>query len=211
MIWFRPTGIEDHRLEEVAKSIRDGEIVAVPSETVYGIAADAWNPHAVLKIFQAKGRPEEKPISLLVGSISQARSFAKEWGELAQILAEHFWPGPLTIVVPKKENVPDIVTGGFDTVGLRMPRHSITMRLIELSGSPLATPSANRTGEPPADTAEEVVRQLGIAPAFIVDCGKCTIGTASSVLDLSVSPPKILREGALSRETLETVCGMNLS
>ncbi|HWP31962.1 MAG TPA: L-threonylcarbamoyladenylate synthase [Fimbriimonadales bacterium] len=211
MIWFRPDGVNDPRLEEVARAIRDGEIVAIPTETVYGIAADAWNPHAILKIFQAKGRPEEKPISLLVADIAQARSLAREWSALAQKLAEEFWPGPLTIVVPKKENVPDIVTGGRDTVGLRVPRHPITMRLIELAQTPLAAPSANRSGEPPPDTAEDVVRQLGIAPAFVVDCGKCAIGTASSVLDLSVHPPKLLREGALKREVLEKVCEMKLS
>lgn len=211
MIWFRPDGVNDPRLERVAEAIQGGEIVAIPTETVYGIAADAWNPHAILKIFQAKGRPEEKPLSLLVADILQARSLAREWSALAQKLAEQFWPGPLTIVVPKKENVPDIVTGGLDTVGLRVPRHPITLRVIELALTPLAAPSANRSGEPPPDTAEGVVLQLGIAPAFIVDCGKCAIGMASSVIDLSVHPPKILREGALEREVLERVCEMKLT
>ncbi|MCH8275676.1 MAG: threonylcarbamoyl-AMP synthase [Armatimonadetes bacterium] len=207
MKWFRPEGPDDSRLQEVAEALRSGKIVVLPTDTVYGLAADAFNSDAVLKVFRAKGRPPEKPLALLVADGDQARQAVAHWPPEAESLAKAFWPGPLTLVLPKSESVPLVVTAGLPKVGVREPGEAVTVALIRRVGSPLAATSANRSGRPPPLRAEDAVAQLGTSPAFVVDCGPCPVGVVSTVLDLTVSPPCILRPGAVSAAEIEPHAG----
>lgn len=186
--------------------LRSGELVAFPTETVYGLGADATNSAAVQKIFAAKGRPSNNPLIVHVADIATARRYAAKWDERAAKLAEKFWPGPLTLVVQKSPVIVDDVTAGLGTVGLRVPNHPVALELLRAFGGAVAAPSANRSNRTSPTTAEHVRQEFGNAIQLVLDGGPCTVGIESTVLDLAGSP-RILRPGGVSREMIEAVLG----
>ncbi len=193
-------------LRSAADFILSGGIGGVPTETVYGLAADATNGEAVKKIFAAKGRPFIDPLIVHVCSFEMAESVAR-FSDKAKRLAEKFWPGPLTMVLPRKEIIGDIVTAGMDTVAVRMPSHPIMRRLIELSGRPIAAPSANPFGYVSPTRAEHVREQLGEKIDFVLDGGECSCGVESTIIGMVSVPPKLLRPGPICAQDLESALG----
>ena len=187
--------------------LQDGKLVAIPTETVYGLAANALNADAVLNIFEAKNRPHFDPLIVHVGSINQAQHLTRHISSEAQKLMEAFWPGPLTIVLAKKDIIPHIVTSGMDTVGLRMPSHPMTLELLAHLEFPLAAPSANPFGYISPTSAAHVAEQLGDHIPYILDGGECTVGVESTIIDCTSNVPRILRLGGLSVEAIEEVIG----
>ena len=183
-----------------------GGVVAFPTETVYGLGAMALNREAVEKIFLIKGRPSTNPLIVHVSGVPQAKELVAEWPDVADDLAKMYWPGPLTLVLKKQANVPDEITAGADTVAIRCPANAIAQALISATG-PLAAPSANRSGELSPTTAAHVVRSLGDAVSVILDGGPCEGGLESTVIDLSVAKPRLLRPGLLDRTQLEATLG----
>jgi len=183
-----------------AEMIKKGELVAFPTETVYGLGADGLNVEACRKIFAAKGRPSDKPLSLHVASLEMAEKIAKITAQ-AEKLFEMFCPGALTIILPKNKIVPDFVTGK-SSVGIRFPANDVALRLIKLSGVPIAAPSANLSGKMPPKTAQEVFSNLSGRIPLILDGGQCEFGISSTIIDLTGSEPKILRHGAISAEKI---------
>lgn len=198
---------EPSAIEEAASLIRRGELVAFPTETVYGLGADAFNARAVARIFSVKGRPQFDPLIVHVASREQARALWVSCPEMSRRLIEAFWPGPLTLVLPKTERVPDLVTAGLSTVAVRMPDHPVALRLIERAGCPIAAPSANRFGRPSPTTAQAVHDELGDAVARILDAGTARIGIESTVVACEGEVPVLLRHGGVPLETLESVVG----
>ena len=194
-------------LLRAADLLRRGEVVALPTETVYGLAANALDSEAVARIYELKGRPAFNPIIVHVSGIEMARSCVREWPALAQKLADAFWPGPLTLVLPRSRQIPDIVTAGGGTVGVRWPRHPLMNEVIRLCGFPLAAPSANRSSELSPTTAEHVRKSFGEALSLIVDGGASNVGIESTVLDLTAHPPRVLRPGMIHAESLLAVTG----
>ena len=194
-------------LRRAAELLRNGEVVALPTETVYGLAANALDPQAVARIYELKGRPAFNPIIVHVASLEMARTCAREGPPIAQKLADAFWPGPLTLVLPRSERIPDIVTAGGSTVGVRWPRHPLMQEVIRLCGFPLAAPSANRSTEVSPTTAEHVRKSFGDALPLIVDGGPSHVGIESTVLDISLQLPRILRPGMIHAESLLAVTG----
>ena len=188
-------------LNQAVQLLRDGGVVAFPTDTVYGVGVDPFQPEAVRRLYRIKGRPEDKPIAILVGSIEDVARVAQTPSRTFSRLADRFWPGGLTLIVETRELPPEITAGG-STVGVRMPDHPLTLELLRGFGGPIATTSANRSGENPATSAEDVGAQLGGRVTLIVDGGDTITKVASTVLDLSVSPPKILRHGGISEELL---------
>lgn len=189
-------------IKEAAKRIRAGGLVAFPTETVYGLGANALDAAAVARIYEAKGRPETSPLIVHVASIEMARSIVTEWPPLAEELAKKWWPGPLTLVLPKKASIPDIVTAGLATVGVRMPNHPIALELIERAGVPIAAPSANRFGELSPTTAEHVRAAFGDA-VDVLDGGPTQVGIESTVVAIENGKLKLLRPGMVSLGDLE--------
>ncbi|AEC51980.1 sua5 superfamily-related protein [Pyrococcus sp. NA2] len=200
-------GIDERKLRIAARLIREGKLVAFPTETVYGLGADALNESAVRRIFEAKGRPADNPLIVHISSFSQVHELAREVPEEAKMLAREFWPGPLAIVLPKSEIVPKVTTGGLDTVAIRMPANKIALKLIELSGRPIAAPSANISGKPSPTSAEHVAEDFYGKIECIVDGGETKIGVESTVIDLTEWPPVLLRPGGLPLEEIERVIG----
>ena len=194
-------------LDRATEVLRTGGRVAIPTETVYGLAADALDEFAVDGIFRAKGRPATNPLIVHVADVAMAKSLAASWPEAAGRLAAALWPGPLTVVVPRGPDVPDIVTAGGPTVALRCPAHRLTRLLIARSGIPLAAPSANRSERVSPTTAHHVLEGLGDRVDLILDGGPCTQGIESTVVDCTVTPPRILRPGPLPRRRLEEALG----
>ena len=190
-----------------AELLRAGELVALPTETVYGLAANALDGKAVGKIFQMKGRPAHNPIIVHVASHEMAKGCAKSWPELANKFSKAFWPGPLTLVLPRAENIPDEVTAGGKTVGLRWPSHPFIQAVIRECGFPLAAPSANLSNQISPTNAAHVRTQLGDQLALIVDGGQSQVGIESTVLDLTSSLPRVLRPGMIHAESLAAVGG----
>ena len=188
-------------LNQTVQLLRDGGVVAFPTDTVYGVGVDPFQSEAVRRLYRIKGRPEDKPIAILVGSIEDVARVAQTPSRTFSRLADRFWPGGLTLIVETRELPPEITAGG-STVGVRMPDHPLTLELLRGFGGPIATTSANRSGENPATSAEEVGAQLGDHVNLIVDGGDTITKVASTVLDLSVSPPKVLRHGGISEELL---------
>jgi len=201
-------------VRRAAELLRAGEVVALPTETVYGLAANALDENAVAKIFQIKGRPAHNPIIIHVAGNEMAQACTTDWPELATKLSRAFWPGPLTLVLqraagvpPAKLTVPDLVTAGGGTVGVRWPGHPFMQAVIRECGFPLAAPSANLSNQVSPTNAEHVAAQLGGKIPLIVDGGQSQVGIESTVLDLTVSPPRILRPGMIHEESLSAVCG----
>ncbi len=190
-----------------ADVIRRGGLVAFPTETVYGLGADATNKTAVAKIFAAKGRPTFDPLIVHVANIDMLRSVVSTITEVAQRLIDAFWPGPLTLVLPKAGEIPDIVTAGLTTVAVRMPQNENALALIKEAGVPIAAPSANSFGRPSPTQVEHVIADLGGKIELILDGGATRVGVESTVLDLTCSPPTILRPGGVSRESLVEILG----
>ncbi len=193
-----------HRAAEI---IKRGGVVAFPTETVYGLGADAFNPLAVARVFEVKKRPSFDPLIVHVAREAHLEKLVAEIPSDAKKLIERFWPGPLTVVLPKREEVPEIVTAGLSTVAIRMPDHPIALRLIEAAGSPIAAPSANPFGYLSPTTAEHVREQLGHEIDFILDGGPCRVGVESTILAFSEGRPELLRPGGLSLEEIESTIG----
>jgi len=193
------------QIEETARVLREGGLVAFPTETVYGLGANALDVKAVRKIFKAKGRPLSSPLIVHVTGVAMAKKLAAEWPAKAEKLARKFWPGPLTIVVPKKAVVPDLVTAGFPSVGLRMPAHPVAQRLLRASGVPLAAPSANRFRAVSPTTAAHVAKAF--PGLMVLDGGPCAVGIESTVVSFAGPQPKILRPGMVTRTQIEKVIG----
>ncbi len=194
-------------IHRAADLLRAGELVAFPTETVYGLGANALDPEAVARIYAAKGRPAWNPLIIHVADRAVAEGLVLDWPETAARLIERWWPGPLTLVLPRRPEVPDAVTAGLETVALRMPSHPIALALLRASGLPLAAPSANRSGEVSPTTAQHVARSLGERVPLILDAGPCEVGIESTVLDLSGPSPILLRPGAVSGEEIESLIG----
>jgi L-threonylcarbamoyladenylate synthase len=187
--------------------LRSGGIVALPTETVYGLAANALDPAAVARLFAAKERPANNPVIVHVADVGMARACAAAWPPVADRLAAAFWPGPLTLVLPRAPVVPDPVTAGGPTVGLRWPSHPFMQAVLRECGFPLAAPSANRANHLSPTTARHVLASLGHRVPLIVDGGSCPVGIESTVLDLTQHPPRILRPGMIHAESLRAVTG----
>ncbi len=186
-----------------AALLRRGGIVAIPTETVYGLAANALNEAAVAKIFAAKGRPQDNPLIVHISTIDALHQVAKEIPDIAFTLAAYFWPGPFTMVLPRNENVPACVSAGLDTVAVRLPESAVARKIISLSGLPLAAPSANRSGAPSPTTAEHVLSDLdGLIDAVVV-ADPARVGVESTVITLCTNPPRLLRPGAVTPEQLQ--------
>ncbi|MDB6093681.1 MAG: Sua5/YciO/YrdC/YwlC family protein [Verrucomicrobia bacterium] len=197
-------------LAKLARCLQAGELVAVPTETVYGLAANALDAKACRKIFMAKGRPVEDPLIVHIHSLTQLFEVAKP-NDAALRLAREFWPGPLTMVLPKKNCVPGIVSAGLSTVAVRMPAHPLFRRLLQRVGVPLAAPSANQFGYVSPTTAEHVRTGLGKKIRHILDGGPCAIGVESTIVDLrKPRSPRLLRPGAITREQVEAVLGLKV-
>lgn len=187
--------------------LKAGEVVALPTETVYGLAANALNPAAVSRIFEIKGRPAHNPMIVHVSDVEMAKACASNWPPLAQELAQVFWPGPLTLVLPRATQIPPVVTAGGPTVGLRWPSHPFIQHVIRECGFPLAAPSANLSNRISPTNADHVLKSLGDKIPLIVDGGQSQVGIESTVLDLSVSPPRLLRPGMIHEQALLAVTG----
>ena len=197
-------------IQKAAELLRAGRLVAFPTETVYGLGANALDEAAVRRIFAAKGRPLTSPLIVHVASVEMARGLASEWPAKAERLARAFWPGPLTLVVPKAGCVPDLVTAGLGSVGLRMPAHPVALALLREAGVPVAAPSANRFTELSPTTAEHVRRAFSATeggPEMILDGGECAVGIESTVLSLSGARPRLLRPGMVTRAEIESLIG----
>ena len=191
----------------VASLLRAGELVAIPTETVYGLAANALDESAVAKIFAAKGRPQDNPLIVHVSDAEQARTLVKAWPFTAQRLAEAFWPGPLTFILQREERVPGIVSAGLRSLALRVPAHPAAQALLRAAGIPLAAPSANRSGSPSPTLASHVLYDLNGKITAVLDGGPCIVGVESTVLDLTRGTPLLLRPGGISVERIEAVLG----
>jgi L-threonylcarbamoyladenylate synthase len=202
-----PAAPDRQVVAEAAALIRAGQLVAFPTETVYGLGADALNPSALRRIYTVKGRPADNPLILHIADRGQLCWVAATVPELASALMAAFWPGALTLVLPKAVQVPDLATGGLDTVAVRMPAHPVALALIEAAHTPLAGPSANRSGRPSPTTAQHVFDDLQGRIPLILDAGPTAIGVESTVLDLTSTPPAILRPGGVSREAIEALIG----
>lgn len=190
-----------------ARALAAGNLVAFPTETVYGLGADALDPDAVARVFAAKGRPTDHPLICHVASADDVTPLVAHVTPAARALAGAFWPGPLTLVMPRSDAVPDAVTGGRDTVAVRVPAHPVALALLRAFGGPVAAPSANRFGRPSPTTAADVDLELDEPVEMILDGGPCEIGIESTVLDLTTDPPQVLRPGRISAEQIAHVLG----
>ena len=200
--------ITNDDLSYAVEIIKRGGLVAVPTETVYGLAGNGLDAEAVAKIYEVKGRPAIKPLSLLVPDLSVAETVCAEIPGPARKLAEKYWPGPLTIVLPRRENVPDIVTAGGATIGVRCPDHAKTLEFLRLVGVPAAAPSANISDMPSPKSAEEVLAYFDGKIDCVIDGGVCTLGVESTIVSLVGETYKILRQGALPEEEIRKTLGV---
>jgi L-threonylcarbamoyladenylate synthase len=200
--------VTEEELARAADLIRSGGLVAFPTETVYGLGANALDAQAVQRIYEAKGRPSSSPLIVHVVDEAMAKSISAEWPRIAHVLAARFWPGPLTLVVKKSSLVPDVVTAGLDSVGVRVPLHAVALDLIRRAGVPIAAPSANRFTQTSPTTAEHVRRGLGDRVDLILDGGPTQVGIESTVAALTRNPPAVLRPGMISQPELEAATGL---
>lgn len=199
--------VSEEELRHAAELLRAGRLVAFPTETVYGLGANALDSAAVDRIYSAKGRPPTSPLIVHVESAAMAKTLVTEWPAAADRLTNHFWPGPLTLVLPKHPSIPDRVTAGLDTVGLRMPAHPIALALIRAAGIPIAAPSANRFTQLSPTTADHVRAALGGAVDLVLDGGPSAVGIESTVLSLVGGVPLLLRPGMVTQAQIEEVIG----
>ena len=199
---------DESAILEAAHLLKSGQVIVFPTETVYGLGADAANPSAIDKIFQIKGRQKNQPLQILVENISSAQKLAI-FNQRAKLLAEHFWPGPLTLVLPRTANcpVPRSVSLGGDTIGIRIPAHDTALKLLRLFGKPLASTSANFSGKESSVNASEAANSIGNLVPFIIDGGRCSLGVASTVVSLVDDEMRILRAGAISENELLDAIG----
>ena len=205
---FKATGDVDRAtIAKAAKLLREGRLVAVPTETVYGLAANALDEAAVRRIFEAKGRPAFNPLIVHVPGVDEARRLSSAWPELAERLAGAFWPGPLTLIVPKAPSIPEAVTAGLPSVALRAPSHPVARALLLECGLPLAAPSANLFGAVSPTTAAHVAQSLGEGVDLVLDGGPCEVGIESTVIHLTGGRPRVLRPGGVTAQALASVIG----
>jgi L-threonylcarbamoyladenylate synthase len=205
LLEISPPEVRRESLAYAAEGLRAGRLVAFPTETVYGLGANAFDERAVRRIFTVKGRPPDNPLIVHVHSIAQAAELALSIPECFTELANEFWPGPLTLIVPRHDAVPDVVTAGLDTVALRMPDLPVARELIRAAGVPLAAPSANMSGRPSPTNADMVLRDFRGRIHAVINGGNCRVGIESTVLDLTTRVPTILRPGTVTREDIEDV------
>lgn len=198
---------EEKALEVAAHILQKGGRVAFPTETVYGLGANALDPEAVRGIFRAKGRPADNPLIIHVADLKQAGELVTDIPPAAASLAEHFWPGPLTMILPKKDIVPQIITAGLPSVAVRVPAHALALKLLRTAGIPLAAPSANLSGRPSPTTAKHVLEDLAGSIEAVLDGGPSAVGLESTVLSFLSSPPALLRPGGVTLEMLEEILG----
>ncbi|MGW8688557.1 L-threonylcarbamoyladenylate synthase [Streptomyces sp. NPDC055817] len=198
-------------IEQAAGVLRVGGLVALPTETVYGLGANAEDPAAVARIFQVKGRPPSHPLIVHIGSAEQLDDWVEDVSETARLLAERFWPGPLTLVLRRGHRVPLEATGGLETVAVRVPDHPVALALLSAFGGGVTAPSANRFGSVSPTTADHVRAELGDAVDFVLDGGACEVGVESTIVDVTGDAPSILRPGGVTREDLEAVMGCPLA
>ncbi len=193
--------------EAAAQILKDGGIVAIPTETVYGLAGNAFDPNALAKIFEAKKRPHFDPLIVHISAFDEIQEVAAEIPEKAQVLAKAYWPGPMTLVLPKTEKIPDLATSGLPTVAVRFPNHPVAQEIIRLSGVPLAAPSANLFQHVSPTTAMHVAEQLGNVIDGIVDGGSCQVGVESTIISFPNGEPVILRPGGITPEMVKEIAG----
>ena len=204
---FKINSPDDEKIKLVGQILKNGGLAAIPTETVYGLAGNALQGKCAEKIFAAKGRPSDNPLIVHISNFSQWEPLVKEIPDSARALAEAFWPGPLTIILPKSDLVPKEVSGGLSTVAVRMPENEIARAIIEASGVPLAAPSANLSGKPSPTSASHVIDDMKGRIDAIVDSGDCNVGVESTVLSLAVSPARLLRPGKVTAEELAEILG----
>jgi len=205
--YIKITDSNMEKLDEAAQALKNGQLVAFPTETVYGLGADALNPEAVLSIFAAKGRPGDNPLIVHIAQYEMLEELAENIKPDVKKLVEAFWPGPLTMVLKKSSIVPCETTGGLDTVAVRMPDNNIALELIRRSGVPVAAPSANLSGKPSPTLAKHVLDDLNGRIPYIIDGGACRVGVESTVLDMTAEIPVILRPGGVTSSMIEGVIG----
>ena len=194
-------------MDEAAAILRDGGLVGIPTETVYGLGANGLNEEAVAHIFEAKGRPQDNPLILHIPDASWLERYCKDIPLTAYKLADAYWPGPMTMILRRKDIVPDAVTAGLDTVGMRCPAHPLCRAIIEAAGVPVAAPSGNTSGRPSPTTAQHMLEDMDGKIDAIVDGGPCSVGVESTIIDLTETPPRLLRPGGITLEQLEAVLG----
>jgi len=194
--------VSDQEIEKAAEILRAGGLVAFPTETVYGLGADACNPAALKKIFAAKGRPADHPVIVHIADMSELKHWAAEVPRAAWLLAEKFWPGPLTMVLKRSPQVSDLISGGQNTIGLRVPGHPVAQKLLKAFGGGIAAPSANKFGRLSPTTAKHVREELGNAVDIVLDGGPCDVGIESTIVDLTREPSAILRPGRVSAQQI---------
>lgn len=197
-------------LKLAVKCLQNGELVAFPSETVYGLGADARNDQAIARVFQVKGRPSDHPLILHIASVEQLPLWATDIPDSAWLLAAHFWPGPLTLILNKHATVSKLITGGQETIAIRIPNHPLTLDLLTQFGSAIVGPSANKYGRVSPTTATHVAADLGNEVSAILDGGACSIGIESTIVHLASAHPVIMRQGSITAQQLSSVLGCNL-
>lgn len=202
-----PPALTPSEIEAAVAALRRGDAIGLPTETVYGLAADANNADAVRRIFALKGRPADHPLIVHIAGVDQLSRWASGVPETARRLAERFWPGPLTLILEKRAEVPDVVTGGQDSIGLRCPNHPVALALLRAFDGGLAAPSANRFGRISPTLAEHVREEFGDAVPVVLDGGPCAVGLESTIVDLSGDTPRILRPGQIARGEIEALIG----
>lgn len=199
--------LEEQEYDQAAQILRSGGLLGIPTETVYGLGADALNADACRRIYEAKGRPQDNPLIIHVADESWLPRYCRDIPASAYALARRFWPGPLTMILPKRDIVPLRTTGGLDTVGVRCPNHLVTLEIIRRAGVPIAAPSGNTSGRPSPTTAAHMIEDMWGKIDGIVDGGPCGVGVESTIIDLTCDPPRLLRPGGLPLEALQKVLG----
>ena len=199
--------LTQHDIEEAAAILRDGGLLGIPTETVYGLGANGLNEKAVAHIFEAKGRPQDNPLILHIPDASWLERYCKEIPLTAYQLAKAYWPGPMTMILKRKDIVPNAVTAGLDTVGMRCPAHPLCREIIAASGVPVAAPSGNTSGRPSPTTAQHMLEDMDGKINAIVDGGPCSVGVESTIIDITETPARLLRPGGITLEQLEAVLG----
>lgn len=199
--------LTENEIELAAQILRTGGLVGIPTETVYGLGADGTDPRAVARIFKAKGRPQDNPLILHIPDVTWLPRCCREIPPEAYLLAQNFWPGPMTMVLYRAETVPDVVTAGLDTVGVRCPGHALCRRMIALADVPIAAPSGNLSGRPSPTSADAMLEDMDGRIDAIVDGGRCGVGVESTIIDLTCKPPRLLRPGGITLEQLRAVLG----